>query len=308
MKPKILLTLIFTVLVQFCFGQTQTYYPFPDSNVVWIIGQDDGFGGIDYKKYYTFGDTLIDSCFYTKIGSHDFYLGAYRSDTNGVTYYIPKDSTNEYVIRDFSKNSGDTIKNVYYKYSYDKLIDFYVDSVNYVTAGPYLLKRMYMSNNQAIDSIYSNYEPSPLIWIEKIGCVIEGFYNNIFQPLGGKWLYCMSYDDTIYYEGNYGYINKNPIYIYGQCEKPDGLNEENQIDSKIIVTPNPFSDYITITNINNHNSCEYKIYSPIGQLIYHKKCIGNQTTLNLKNLNPGIYFFIINDKSEILKTQKIIKY
>ena len=322
-KTKLFI-LFFILFISSFVAKGQEYYPIPDSNLVWIIRCDNGFGGALYDTYKTSvnkNDTLINSKFYTKLfesfnldSLHWYYKGCYRSDTNGLTYFVPDDSINEYLIRDFSKTIGDTIKNVYFGYPDNQFItDFYVDSFNYVAVGPYMLKRMYLS----YDSLpYPYYQLNlPLIWIEKIGSPIGGFFNDVPAGLGGCWLDCMSYNDTTYFflpdVGDYG---DGAEYYYGKCHIPFDAKVydfyQNSYD--INITPNPFNDFITIKNIdtNYYNSYDLKVYNSLGQLAYQKEtlpCNSVSIDIKLPNLNKGIYFIIINNKNKYIYTKNMIK-
>ena len=315
---KLLHLFVFAFLqINFISVKAQPYHPLPDSNAVWIIQQDDGFGGFFYNKYSTpinKNDTIINAQLYVK--TYDYtgfpnldYLGAYRSDSAGKTFYIPKDSLQEYLLFDFSKNTGDSIYNILYCDfpPYFSQIDFYVDSVDNILIGPYLLKRMYLSNNIFFPP--TQYI-SPLIWIEKVGCAGGGFFNNIPTGLGGKWLNCMSYNDTTYYKQFYVFPDTANFYVYGNCDTTVGVDEYSQIKPSFNISPNPFSDYITIKNTDGTNSYNLKIFNSIGQLIYQKKDVEinpETSTIKLQNLNTGLYFLIISDKSKIIHTQKLVK-
>ena len=308
MKTKLLIFSVF-ILTSFTV-KAQYYYPLPDSNVTWIVQQDDGFGGFYYWEFYADTmnkDTIINFITYTKIVSGPNYRGACRSDTLGFTYFVPKDSVQEYLARDLTKNTGDTIKNIFtYTNLYPSLlIDLYVDSVNYVQAGPYNLKRMFLSNHSVFPQDYSF-----LVWIEKIGTNTYGPFNNINAlGNGASWLYCMHYNDTIYYYNSYPYPPYvDPVYYFGQCSIPVDLDTYNIVPSRISVSPNPFSDKITIRFFNNNAICHVKIYNTLGQVLYNKKDIlnTNEQTLDLEFLKPGIYFLTLYYSDNFYKT-KIVK-
>ena len=65
MRPKKFLTLLFVVIVQFCYGQE--YHKIVDTNKVWsIIDEYTAGGGQPYSQFIKFTtDTLIGSYNYT---------------------------------------------------------------------------------------------------------------------------------------------------------------------------------------------------------------------------------------------------
>jgi len=149
------LFLLFVVILTPLSSISQQYQPLPDSNASWIIEQDDGFGGLWYNKFSLspfLDDTVINSKNYIKvyfrfdIGDSE-YFGAFRNAENGKAYFIKRFSNNEYLLRDFSKNTGDTIYNVDYELDLEiqLILDFIVDSTDVTNSGPYTYKIMYLS-------------------------------------------------------------------------------------------------------------------------------------------------------------------
>ncbi len=187
----------------------QQYQPIPDSNAAWIIQQDDGYGGHHFHKFSlstTKNDTIINSVTYTKLFftfsiGPVLYHGAFRDAGNGKSYYIPAYNDEEYLLRDFTKNTGDTIKDVSYQYGWDWtwVLDFYVDSIEFINSGPYTYKVMYLST-VVEDTIPNVFPDDVLVWMEKIGSFGGGILNARMGALGAHRLYCMQYNDTIYYD------------------------------------------------------------------------------------------------------------
>ena len=209
MKKYLLILIICFIQAKITTVSAQNYYTLPDSNVAWIVKQDDGFGGSFHWKFFTDTinvDTIINSNIYTKLyckGYNMFdplYWGAYRSDTTGFTYYIQKNSAQEYIIKNFNVNIGDTVKNVFMGNIPIDLnpgfIDLYIDSINYTTLGTYHLKKIYLSNHSLFP-----WQGSYIIWIEKIGTNTGGLFN-VINPNGSTATitYCMNYNDTIYFD------------------------------------------------------------------------------------------------------------
>jgi len=309
MKSRYLsLKFIFFICQLFSFisySNAQSYLPLPDSNVVWIMKQDNGFAGWNTFRYLTStnkNDTLINSKSYTKLFFNDSttYVGAYLSDTFGKTFFVPKDSIQEYLLFDFAKNAGDSVKNVFFGFSI--LENLFVDSVNHISVGPYLLKRIYLKGSMTLGC---NIE-----WIEKIGSDGGGIFNFYKSYPIQSFLNCMSYDDTIYYSNtSFLWTNVDPIYIVGICSNfPTDIQESNA--SSIKITPNPFSDKVTLDNIDTDVVFEIKIYNTLGQLVFYRKNFKNNYgffSIELNDINSGIYFLIACNKDKILFTQKLLK-
>ncbi|MGD0711912.1 MAG: T9SS type A sorting domain-containing protein [Bacteroidales bacterium] len=307
---KKLILFIIALLAFIMNTKAQHYYTIPDSNVYWGILTDNGYSGTTYSLDGTdsiLNDTIINSRSYTKLFSiQDVHLkmygGAFRSDTDGLTYFVPMDSTKEFLISDFSKNVGDSVYNVYFAtYTGVIITNFYVDSVNYIMTGPYLLKRMYLTYNAFLPP--PNNPQGPLIWIEKVGCPFGGFFNNLYEPLGGAWLHCMSYDDTTYYNNGWGGNVNDPIYTQGYCADLTGLKNKNQNPSTIDIFPNPSIDNITIKFSQNSI---IKILNLEGQIINSLSAKAGNTSIDVSAFPSGMYFVEIKSEKGVA-VKKFVK-
>ena len=103
--------LIFFLLFPF-YLQAQSFFTLPDSNAIWTIQNgyiSNSTVNTAFSVPVTNADTLIGSFTYKKVfvssvGSPfgNGYAGCYRSLTNGFTYYVPKDSTQEFFADGFN--------------------------------------------------------------------------------------------------------------------------------------------------------------------------------------------------------------
>ncbi len=314
----IIVTLLLLPVTETLAQQNQ---PIPDSNASWIIEQVSPFPGIDFFHKFSLSpyidDTVINSHLYTKIYfrfdiGETRYYGAFRNDTNGLSYYIPQYSQEEYLLRDFSRNTGDTIKNVAYELGPDLtwVLDFYVDSSEYVNSGPYTYKVMYLST--VIQDTIPDLDPfETLVWMEKIGSFGGGILNSHMGALSSKRLYCMQYNDTIYYDSYlWWFRTEDIVYDAGECPYPVGINETKDFNSQIQVTPNPFYKQITLSNLPKNEELKISIFNISGQIVFSKKIKTNQT-IELIDVNPelpmGLYILKIQTKDQLLTTKKIVK-
>jgi hypothetical protein len=298
--------ILFIVLLTFAMqANAQYYYPLPDTNAGWTL-QVFLPGMFFYDNYYTDiynKDTTVSLVKYTKLyyDSH-LYAGSYRSDTLGHTYFIPKDSLQEFLIMDISKNVGDTVKKVLitrYDLNRDTLINLHVDSVNNLHIGPYTLKRLWLSNSSYKGCLFT------LFWIEKIG-TSSGFYNesscNIEE---GLLLNCMAYNDSLYYyTPNQG--AGAPLYEYGLCFPTEGINNRVSL-SDITISPNPASSEITVSG-RQEAVGSIDVYNTLGDKVYTAPITDNRSpiTINITSLPSGMYFAEIKSEKGIL-VKKFIK-
>ena len=118
-------------------------------------------------------------------------------------------------------------------------------------------------------------------------------------------------DDFEMNRNNYIYtwqLNRNPFidkpdlasYIFGtNVGQPYTLGNENFEASKVVVYPNPTTDYIVIAGIESEAKAE--VFSITGQKIKEAK-FTNEITLSLSDVTAGVYLVkISNENSTIIK-------
>lgn len=77
---------------------------------------------------------------------------------------------------------------------------------------------------------------------------------------------------------------------------------------KIKVYPNPANDNIFIENENEFEiNSIMEIFDILGSSVYKSEIKNKNQTINISNLNTGIYTYKISNNSEIMKTGKVIK-
>lgn len=310
MKKKLL-------ILFFMIGQklllAQPYHTLPDSNAVWIVGYTQGPNVYYYPLATTSvnkDDTLINGKFYTKLFMGAF-LGAYRSDTSGKAWFVPKDSTQEYLLMDLSKNTGDTIYNLI-SYggssigSSPTIIDAVVDSVDYVNVGSYLLKKMSLHSFSLCSSDNTMWQ-----WVEKIGALINAGVIFNYMPCGFdlNFTYCMSFNDTIYYYSAF-FPNVYP-YLLGSCSNfPYNINPIRFFEN-IAIYPNPFKNSLNVLfniYLENYNINIYNTQGSICKSFERHSSSSPNFPIDFSGLKSGMYLIKIEDKQKnILVTRKIIK-
>ena len=85
------------------------------------------------------------------------------------------------------------------------------------------------------------------------------------------------------------------------------IDIDNTADA-VKIAPNPFSDNINIT-LNQAleiNNSRLVIYNNLGKEVMNISIMGTSTTLNVSNLNAGIYVYKFFDNDKIIQTGKLI--
>jgi hypothetical protein len=286
--------------ISFSFGQS--YTPFPASNAIWVnhtyyfeIGNP---GWLDPQylswidNYCVSGqDTLIGSEIYTqvKICGGD-YFGALR-DNGGQVLYVPKDSTSEFVLYDFTLEVGDSIAYPIGQWQpfYDTLVVHSIDSILF--SGTYRTR--------------IEFQNIPDYWIEGIGCTaglfIEPYINNNVSG-GFSEMFCFSYQDTIYvqhgYAGNYG---------TGVCALQYVSLDKSDPTHSISGYPNPTFGSLFIKRDFNASLESIIVTNSLGQIITPEIILSDSDLeIDLSKYPSGIYFVTLTNEYGKF-TQKIFK-
>lgn len=290
------LLILFFIALSFNKAYSQNYIPFPDTNGVWVNTYSvvDWSAGnpmpdivlTDVANYCVSGvDTVINSKTYSKINyCGGQYKGAVRDET-GKVYFIPKDSINEFILYDFTVESGDTLNDIYIE-------DFYGNQ-----AGLY----DFVLGNNDVDSVLINGTYRKQIrfsggeWIEGIGNT-QGLFlepsSNVSDYIVD--LHCMSQLDTILY----------PSFALGSCNLNVGLKKEKY--SKVLFYPNPSSDYIKIKTSQTYGNVPVQIFSFDGKLVYQGIVkTPNSDKINVEKLKTGLYLIVIHATGQTFSSKFI---
>jgi hypothetical protein len=80
------------------------------------------------------------------------------------------------------------------------------------------------------------------------------------------------------------------------------------LDFSISVFPNPTSDVLTLKlNKEDMTGLKYLLFDMNGRLLSQKNLESNETTINVKLLNNGLYLLKVQDGKKELKSFKIVK-
>ncbi len=268
---------------------SQEYLPLPETNGKWIntysILEWEPYPHVvvyDFVEYCTNGaDTTINDLSYFIVDTcGGGYKGALRND-NGKVWFVPNNSQDEFLLYDFTVQSGDTIFNVY--------IESYW--------GDYAVYDLLVGPN-AVDSILINGMYRKTIYIE-VAYWIEGIGNDqglFLEPYGNISnyfldLYCMSVDDTTLY----------PEFSTEACEYPVGIKEKDH--SIPIVYPNPAHDYVQFHFGNFLPSGRINgaiiITNSFGQTTAQLTIANEYTIWDCRNIPSGIYYYQARFESHV---------
>lgn len=214
-------------------------------------------------------DTTIESNTYTQVFyCGDAYKGAIRDD-NGIVYFVPADSTDEYLLYDFTAQENQTLQNVYVGNHNDEsfiLQDFTVQQIGTeVISG--VSRRVVWADN--------------FRWIEGIGCETGLFmepWTNV--SMYAVFLECMSVNGVTIFptEGN------------SPCSLTVGINKPTERNLSASVYPNPHSGSATLQLGSIQTQVDVSILNNLGQQVQSLTAVHtDKVELNL-SAPSGVYF------------------
>lgn len=295
----------------------QTYIPLPDSNVLWEDWRESS-QGCDYNKIYipdNDADTLINGLTYRKLFYHQvttsgpppdpgniyfydsLYFGAFRQDDSGrvyIHYSMSNFGQEEVLYMDLSVEQGDTVKQLpcWSTAGLGPLTDLRVDSVDYISNGPYLRKRIFLRN---LDTwgFYNTYD---LLWIEGIGSVTSGFINIVDNGASEFFfMKCMSASDTTFYQGDF--LTGGVVYTQGVCVLPY-TTEIQKVEPgvPVAVYPIPANDYVIFELNTNDRNDTVTITDITGRPVATLPLTGQKTEWQTDGVKPGVYLYRLQTK------------
>lgn len=265
----------------------------PDTSATWTIASVGWGSYFANETFEITGDTTINSTIYksvytTKDSIYNPLISNYfcaMRELNNKWYFIPADSTKEFMLYDFDVKTGDTVSiDNPWAFGEIELIVFDIDSLE--LNGNYY-------KNIALGFIDS-YSGKPYVfdqWIEGIGST-QGFYLSGLHMMDmGYQLLCFHRNDTLIYlnspDGTCGYLSTGV--------------KTNSLISEVKLSPNPVFDKLSI--ISNLDF-QVEIYDNSGK----KVISSDKKQIDVSHLVRGIYIVKIFDlKMNFIKSEKIIK-
>ena len=303
-------------------GIGQTYFPFPDDSAKWCITYEASSEDYYFQKYglvYSVeNDTIINDLLYKNIGltqiwklwtnyygylganDTNFYLGkvgCFREEDKKIFFYkfldfdsvglwdfgnLYIEDTVEVILYDFGMEIGDQL--IQHTWWTSDSVRTVVDTSSILLADGYYHKQLHT----ILDGDFQ-------IWIEGIGSD-GGLFDPYFYEF--EWF---SFDFNCFWTNNnyiYGEDSCDIIEMELDIENNSGLNN-------IKIKPNPFKDYITVSNLPAGANAVVRIYDMVGREVLYSKL--ENFKVNGSQLHSGIYSIEITADGTTVYTQKIIK-
>lgn len=283
--------------------------PFPTDNATWTNRHQEYYYDSNtstlhitneqYSKFCVNGsDTLINATNYNEIFACDLtgsnYFGAFREDS-GQIYFVPADSTNEFLLYDFTLNEGD-FQDVIVQDVWDNsfsIANTQISSVDTITV-----------NNTQRRLLYTN---DGFSWVEGIGSS-TGLFKGNGANVSNYFidLICVSDNSTIIYDFDNG--NGGPLAqgVSGTCDLALSIDETDNT-SDFSIYPNPTNGLLNIKIMDNSEIETIRLTNNLGQVILTFNAIETGITTFEMDGPSGIYFIeliAIDGKKTI---QKVVR-
>jgi hypothetical protein len=264
---------------------SQTDLEFPDSNALWILGiiyeDNPNFPTYSVRSYHYAGDSILNGISYHQLYDNAVIkAGLLRKDSAERILFVPADSTEEFLLYDFSAEVGDTLQvwsSSLYCYGINEVVVTLTDTV--VDGGIELYQ------------VYLGYSK----WIKGVGSS-EGPIEPLYEPsLSDRtFLQCLT-------------VNSIPVYpvVSPNCYNV-GVTPINTSANSISIYPNPGGSMLYIDFSVPIQYSLIKVMNASGKTILVKNIDGLHESIDLESEPDGLYFIEFIGK-ENTYLQKIVK-
>ena len=305
------------------FAVSQSYRPLPGAGAAWQLVTYSSFSPtFNTITYYYLEvpsvnpDTTILTNVYHKLIEHTInypsgnYIGGFRSDTTGKTWWFPVGDSTEYLLMDINVQQGDTVRDVYLinGMGIPAVDDLRVDSTGVLVIDGVARKKVF---------VMSPSQSHKYMWLEGIGS-FNGFVNK--DVLGGLSVsfdnyVCISFDDTVRFTGDLIYPDYFDFYSFPDTLQTTSdscslivltmVGQQEQISVKMRIYPNPATTSLTLEPGTNTPST-LRIYTLTGQLLRTQRTQG-RTEVDVSDLPEGIYLLELETPEGVARQKLVLQ-
>ena len=279
-------------------AQTNVYHPFPE-NAVWRIDyqhwnpfQINACRVYYHFHYYFDGDTLINSEIYHKVYRSEVdsmvdwnlgslppmiesgYVGALRDDSAAnQSFFVFRDTEEDSLLFDYNLNIGDSLRGCMVAWDYQRPVVTSIDSV--------LIDGSFRNRWNFSEVQLPWPDPESPYFIEGVGSSVGLFehvwsYNIDFRL---RNLVCVKYGNDLVFQTDYE-------SLYGCNFVSTGTELSN--DFGLTFYTNPTNGTLVVQS-ESSQPMEITVFNSIGQTIYSRSNVTNNTIIDLGDTETGIY-------------------
>lgn len=164
------------------------------------------------------------------------------------------------------------------------------------------------SSSVCIDNIYGNTGSQAITLghtnvISTTNANTASTIGNFFDDANSQ-VYFTNWNDPIHDSSAYYYIDN--VFVY-EIPGLTGVHKNFQKAPSITLYPNPSNGEFTISSSSSfQKNEELNIFNVNRKLVSKSVLKGKKTTLNLSDLNEGIYYYTIQQNNKLLNRDKIV--
>jgi hypothetical protein len=313
----------FIIILAPAIAVSQNYRPLPGAGAAWQLVTysiySPTFNTITY--YYlevpsVSPDTIIQANVYHKLIEHTVnypagnFIGGFRSDSTGKTWWFPSGDSTEYLLMDFNVQQGDTVSDVFLinGMGIPSVDDLLVDSTGIQVIDGVMRKKVFVTSPS---------QSHRYMWLEGIGS-FNGFLNKddiVGLTISFDNYVCISFDDTVRFTGDSIYPEPFDFYSF-----PDSLQTTSdscslivltlvgqleQTQGEILIYPNPASTSLILEPTTNEPQ-QFRIYTTSGQLVLNQR-IQSRSTIDVSHLPEGLYLLELETPQGIVHQKLVLQ-
>jgi len=262
--------------------------------LTWLIISTISVEGQNISTVGEIYDFEIGDIFHYNVLANEFssitnieILDHFYSQNNDTIFYVRDIAYKEQTPININGTFKYYIDTVYYS-DLDSLINSgFVDTV-YTDTNFY--------NGRIINQIHNSGTNHNWTYKYVLGCGQAYYHYHGWDGSGGWW----ELDDELVY------FNKNGDE-WGIPE-PVSIEDNEVIGTNTLIFPNPTKNFLYIKHPNPKITYNIELRNLYGQLVKEEKNIQSpHYTINVSDLKPGVYFYVVKVRGEVVQQGKVIK-
>ncbi|MBT8275076.1 MAG: T9SS type A sorting domain-containing protein [Bacteroidia bacterium] len=295
MKRSFLFISFFILNISFA----QPYLPMLLEDHVWNTDfYSDPFGGgpiqIISAENYVAGETIINNMSYKSVYIDGVEGSCLVREDGGIVYRYDMDTSQEYIIYDFTLDVGDTfiIPQVMYN-SFCASIEFY-NGWDEMTVTDRTTEFIAGVNRVVVSFDYVSEFGIDCKWIEGIGSNLGFDPVGDIIDIGSRYLVCFTKNGTTYFFNNATACDNTMLSV------------PQHLKNQVVLHPNPVQDISILQLPSELNINSLRIYNITGKLISEENLANDYVTINAMNYPSGLYFYQALSENTMIKTDRFI--
>ena len=277
----------------------QPYLPMLEEDHVWNSDfYVDPFGGgqtgIVSSENYVAGETVINNQSYKSVYIDGELGSCLVREENGIVYRYDTDTSQEYIMYDFTLEVGDTFEfpDVMYN-SFCGYLEFYNGPLDMMVTER-TTEFIAGQDRVVITFDYISERNIQCQWIEGIGSTLGFDPVGDVIDIGSHYLVCFTENGTTYFFNN-----------ASACDNTT-LSVSDNLKHQIVLAPNPVENISILQLPSELNIDTVRIFDITGRVISEEIITKDYMTINAMDHAAGIYFYQALRNNSVIKLDRFV--